>query len=242
MLDIKTTPGMAGISISGDLPDLQQLYDALSDVIGDESEEGSAYEMPALNILAICYELRKAWQGDRQVEFVDNGLSDDMRQNLKVLAPVRNVYFKTQIHLPEVLFDIMALNDFVEMCSRRLKIPDLDPTIQRVRCFQAEVTAVLQSVLDPGAAQRLARSIYGTVPRYKSFYSQYVDYLTDRYLKQTPEKRLQQIVPLARRLDVLGTDYQRLVAELAKTAAELNCSIPDLEPVSELPVLQDEEW
>jgi hypothetical protein len=242
MLTIRPTPRLAGLSISGDLQDLQALYEALSDIIGDESLEGGEYEMPALNILAICYELRQAWQGNRQVEFIENGLSDDMRQNLKVLAPARNVYFKTRIHLPEILFDIMTLNDFIEMGNRRTKLPDLDPVIQRVRCFQADVTAVLTELLDPAAGARLTRLIYGSVPRYRSFYTHYVDELTAKYLKQTPEKRQQQIIPLARRLDALGDDYRRLESDLVDTAAELNCQVSDLEPVTELPVLEDGEW
>jgi hypothetical protein len=242
MLSVKLTPKLAGLSISGDVQDLRELYDALSDIIGEEPIEGSDYEMPALSILAVCYELCEAWQGNRQVEFTDNGLSDEMRQNLKILAPLRNVYFKTRILMPEIIFDIMALNDFIENSSRKLKIPDLDPTIQRVRLFQALVASALQSALDPAAAKRLARLLYGTVPRFRSFYTHYVDDLTQKFLKQTPEKRRQQIVPLARRLDSLSDDYLRLAAELAATAADLHCQIPDLEPVSQIPGLEDEEW
>ncbi len=239
---IRATPNLAGISIRGDILDLQGLYDALSEILGEDTEPGSEYEMPALHILAICYELRQAWQGCRTVEFVENGMDANARQNLRTLGPPSNVYFQTRILLPQVLFAVMALYDFIEIHSRSLKIPALNREIQQVQLFQSEVVSALQEILEPAGAKLLARLVYGTVPRYRSFCTQYVDLLTEKYLKQTPEKRLQQIIPLARRLNELGSDYQRLLSDLAETAAELNCQIADLETINDPPVIADQEW
>jgi len=242
MLIIKPTARLAGLSISGDAEDLQRLYDALSEILGDEAETGSDYEMPALFILALCYELRQAWLGNRSVEFIENRLDADAQQNLKTLGPQRNVYFLTRIPLPEILFDIMALNDFVEARSRKAKLPALDRDIQMVQLFQAEAASAMQSLLDQAAAGRLARLIHGSLPRFSGFCTQYIDLLNQKYLSQTPEKRLQQIVPLARRINERGNDYQRLAADLAETAAELQCPVSELETVSDPPELMDSEW
>ena len=242
MLMIKPTPNLAGLSISGDSEDLQRLYDALLEIIGDEQEPGDPYEMPALYILAACYELRKALSGNRSVEFVPSRLDSDARHSLKTLGPQHNVYFMTRIHLPEILFDVMVLCDFVEIYSRRLKPAALNRDIQMVQLFQAEVTAALQSLLDPAAAVRLSRLIYGSVQRYRGYCTQYVDHLTARYLHLQPDKRRQQIMPLARKFNEKGPDYLRLEADLLETAAELGCLLADLESIDELPELADTEW
>lgn len=242
MLIIKPTPKLAGISISGDYEDFDRLYDALIEILGDEQEYGDDYEIPALYVLAACYELRQAVMGNRGIEFVASRLDADMQQNLKTIGPQHNVYYKTRIHLPEILFDIMALSDFVEIYSRKVKIPALNRDIQMVQLFQAEVTSALQSLLDLPAANRLAHLIYGVVPRFRGYCTQYVDQLTEKYLRQTPEKRRQQIIPLARKFNEKGLDYQRLMLELTEAASDLNCSIADLESINELPELTDQEW
>jgi hypothetical protein len=242
MLTVKPTPHLAGLFISGDFEDLQRLYDALLEILGDDQEPGNAYEMPALSILSVCYELRQAILGSRAVEFVPNRLDAETQQSLKTLGPQRNVYFKTKIGLPEILFDVMALNDFLEIYSRKVKYPSLNRDIQMVQLFQAEVTSCLQELLDASAATRLARLIYGVVPRYKGYCTQYVDQLSARHLHLAPDKRLLQILPIARKLNEKGPDYRRLENDLLETAAELGCPVADLESIHEQPVLPDQDW
>jgi len=89
MLTVKATPHLAGLAISGDYDDLQRLYDALMAVVDDHDEENeddeTDYELPALYILALCYEVRHAHQGERWLEFVDNGFSEEIQQYQKSL-------------------------------------------------------------------------------------------------------------------------------------------------------------
>ncbi len=242
MLIIKVTPKTAGLSICGDFEDFQRLYDALIEILGDEQAPGDEYEMPAVNILAVCYELRQAIMGNRAVEFVANRLDAEAQQNLKVLGPQRNVYYKTRIHLPEILFDIMALNDFIEIYSRKIKIPALNRDIQMIQLFQAEVTAALQTLMDAPAGARLAQLIYGVFPRFAGYCTQYVEQMTEKHLGMSPEKRRQNILPLARKFNEKGLDYNRLVVDLQETAAELQCPIYDLESIIDIPELSDQEW
>lgn len=242
MLTIRPTPLLAGLAISGDFDDLQRLYDALLEVTGDSQEPGDDYELPALAVLAVCHELRQAMQGSRGVEFVDNNLDDSVRQSLKILGPSRNIYYRTRIHLPAIIFVVMVLGDFIDIYSRSIKYPTFNRDIQEVQLFQAECAAALQSVIDPVSAGRLLPILYGTVPRFRSYLAQYVDQLTLRYLRLPPEKRRQQILTLARRINEKGADYLRFEADLLDTAAELHCSVADLESIDELPELTDPEW
>lgn len=244
MLTIKPTPNLSGLAISGDLEDISRLYDALMAVLGDDDETGGPYELPTLYILALCYELRHAYQGDRWLDFVDNGFNETIQQRQKKIAPQRNVYFQTRIELPEILFDLMVLSDFTEQYSAKIKgkLAGMDCDLLLVRWFQAEGAATLGRLLDDQAANRLKKLIYGSVPRFQDFYTQYVDYQTSRYLKLSPGKRLQQILPIARRYSDRGADYQRLARDLEETAAELHCGINDLQPIEEPRELADADW
>ncbi|HBP39050.1 MAG TPA: hypothetical protein DD640_10005 [Clostridiales bacterium] len=242
MITVTPTPRRVGVLIYGDLEDLHSLDDAIGNVLGDEASPGSEYEMPALQILAISYELRQAWLGQRQATFVGNGMSPAVQQALKKIGPAHNVYFQIRIAIPEILFDVMALGDFIEIHSRKARLPALDRDILIVQLFQAEVTAALQSLLFPAAAARLAELIYGTVPRFRNYYTHYVEMLNGRFMQLTPEKRVQQILPLARRISERGSDYLRFARNLEESAEELDCLPEDLETVSGSTALSAEEW
>ena len=119
MLKVETTPNNAGVTISGDFFDFDQLYEALHEIVGDE-DEYPAHGGARLRILGICYDLRHAKMGHRDFTFVFNGLTDEVRQWHGIVAPDRNVYLSIQVLWPELLFCTMALNDFAELRARKL--------------------------------------------------------------------------------------------------------------------------
>lgn len=77
MIAIESTANHAGVTIKGDFFDLYALYDALHEVVGDDYEYPYFYDV-RLRVLALCYDLRHAFMGDREVAFVDNGLDEEI--------------------------------------------------------------------------------------------------------------------------------------------------------------------
>lgn len=71
MLTLHNIPNLAGIEISGDYLDLDTLYLALHTIVGDEGEYGD-YEGARLRVLGVMYDIRHAFQGVREFEFVRN--------------------------------------------------------------------------------------------------------------------------------------------------------------------------
>ena len=64
MLSVKTTENLAGVTVSGTYWDLNALYDALTNVIGEE-ESYPEFEACRIRVLGLCYDIRHAYQGDR---------------------------------------------------------------------------------------------------------------------------------------------------------------------------------
>lgn len=93
--------------------------------------------------------MRHATMGNRDIEFVDNGVDEYKIKNLSTIAPDKNVYFVINILWPEILFIMMALNDFVRLyVKKRVKsscreVLDFhviwDNNISQVRIFQSAV-------------------------------------------------------------------------------------------------------
>ncbi len=242
MLKIGLTPKLAGLEILGDCQDLQRLHDAMVHIIGSETAHGEGYIMTAARLLDVAHELRMTSMGQRLACFFDNGVTDPVRQKHKILAPGKNIAFACRFLMPEALFAIMSISDFIERYNldRKSGLPDRDVLV--LELFQAEAINSLNALCEDGAARRLVLEIMGTVPRFENFYTQYIDLLCQSYLKLEPDDRRQQVMTLARSFNSPGIDYSQMVMDLEETASRMHCGIADLEPVSEVPDLTDQDW
>ena len=79
MLKVELTENYAGVTIYGDYNDLDFLYDSISYLIhGDPSSDGE-YIMQN-HLYGFLYDVRHAYQGDREIKLIDNNLQEDKRQ------------------------------------------------------------------------------------------------------------------------------------------------------------------
>lgn len=118
MLMIKNTKMLTGITVHGDYQDLNSLYDSLHKYLAfyfqnQENYDNDFYE----SLLGLCYDIRHAYQGDRNIESVENNA-----ENIGMLASCiyqmdeealtedrskyasGNLYFSVEILYPLALF------------------------------------------------------------------------------------------------------------------------------------------
>lgn len=81
MIIVEKTRTGNGITIKGDFFDLDRLYFSIFKFTGfhgiDSKCTFPGYEAVCENLLGLCYEIRHAWQGDRDIEQVYNGIQDN---------------------------------------------------------------------------------------------------------------------------------------------------------------------
>ena len=69
-----------GVSLKGDFFDLDRLYFAIYKYTGFHGIDGKCifpgYDAICENLLGLCYEIRHAWQGNRNIEQVYNGIHE----------------------------------------------------------------------------------------------------------------------------------------------------------------------
>ena len=222
MITVTSTPNHAGVSIRGDHHDLQQLYDALREVVGGEGQFPSQ-TVARLRVLGLCYDIRHALMGDREVEFVDNGMHADLKRHLGILAPDKNVYYAWRTYWPEILFITMALNEFAEGHDRRAKRKHWDPVVAAVRAFQAAVADCIRDTVPETAVVRMLNAMNGRFSTYERYCTQYIDMWNVKFLKMTPEKRLKQLSVIAKRFDEKDADYWSIQAVVKAAAREHGC-------------------
>lgn len=73
MIIIETTPNLYGVSIKGDYNDLNELYDSLSRYLGFYCENEESFPYYGYEyLLSLNYDLRHAYQGDRETDIQEN--------------------------------------------------------------------------------------------------------------------------------------------------------------------------
>lgn len=184
MISIKATENNTGVSIIGDFNDFQKLYDSLHMIVGNEDEFRS-YEDVRTRVLGLCYDIKHALLGDREFEFVDNGLDDYHKVKLSMISSSKNLYFKINVLWPEVIFIAIVLNDFLKLYAGKKakrayevfteKKTAWDSTIAMIRLFQSCVAECIQETLSSNMAVRALNLMCENYQSFDNYITQYID-------------------------------------------------------------------
>ncbi|HKM42654.1 MAG TPA: hypothetical protein VJZ70_01525 [Limnochordia bacterium] len=232
MLTLESTPNHAGVTIKGDFFDLYELYDALHEVVGEEEEYPSHYDV-RLRVLALCYDLRHAYMGHREITFVDNGLDDELKRWQGILAPDKNVYLSVNVLWPELLFYTMVLNDFAQLHANKQtktrydrfedKNVIWDPSLAQVRLFQSAVFECIRQTVSPTVVGRIKNMMVHDWPFFGDYTTQYLDVLNMRFLELDREKRVKNISIMVKRIVEKDDEYQHYWRAIHQEAKANNC-------------------
>ena len=249
MIFVKNTSNYTGVTIYGDQLDFENLYEALYTIVGDE-EEFVDFDSSRIRILGVCYDLRHALMGDREVEFVDNGIDNEKKRNMSVLAPEKNIYFKINVLWPEILFVIMALNDFIYLYARKKvkkrynlmldKQNIWDESIATVRDFQAAISKNIKATVSEASFSRMINVMNNDNRLFDNYTWQYLDILNCRFIDMDREKRLKSIPTMAKRIAEFGEEYKKVKVEIVAAAKQYNTNEDNINPLVDYP--EDFEW
>ncbi|MCL5781501.1 MAG: hypothetical protein M1119_11555 [Firmicutes bacterium] len=249
MIHVKNTPNNTGVAIYGDNMDFEELYEALHTVVGDEGEFVS-YDTARIRVLGVCYDIRHALQGDREIEFVDNGMDADKMKWMSVITPDKNVYLKINVLWPEMLFVTMALNDFIRLYARKKakksydvmldRLNIWDESIAHVRVFQAAIAKCIKKTVSEASFRRMMNLMNKDYTWVDGYATQYLDILNCRFLDMSREKRLKSIPTIAKRLAELGDEYRQVKAEIVVAAKKYNTAENNIRALVDYP--EHIEW
>ena len=238
MLTLSNTPNFAAISICGDYLDLDTLYMSLLTIVGDE-EEFPSYEGARLRILGVCYDIRHAFQADREFEFVQNGMDADRMKVLGMITPEKNLYYKMNVYYPEVLFVTLAINDFIRLYAKKqaksAPFPLLDKKnlwdvhIASARLFQSMVASCLKDVVTEASFKRMMNLLNKDYTWTDGYATQYLDMLNIRYLNAEDREDREKLLPIVvKRMVEKGKEYQEIERDVREMAKANNCSKEDI--------------
>ena len=235
MITIKNTENLTGVTISGDFNDLYNLVDVFYAITIDEfSEKHKRHIEMSTRVLGLCYDVRHAYQGDREVEFVDNGMDENKMKFHSIIAPRGNVYYQCNYLYPEMYFVMLALNELVELRIKDLtktkyifkealdKTVIWDDKIAIIRSFQAEFVKCVKETLTEASFKRWLTVMNSDYIGIENIAGQYLDLLNIEYINMTKEKRLKNMSSIARKIVKYrdDSDHQEIKDVVAEAAKE----------------------
>lgn len=204
-----------------------------------------------LRVLGICYDIRHALMGHREVAFVENRLDEYKMMQLSINASDKNVYLTLNVLWPEVLFVLMALNDFIKVYARKqaknnyFALLDYrnvwDPTIATVRNFQAAIAKCMTETIPETSVNRVMKLMNHDYSWSDHYATQYVDELNCKFIGMEAEKRIKNITVMAKRIAEKGREYQAVNEAVLKAAREYNCHMTEIR-MSSLEYPESIEW
>lgn len=249
MIQVKNTRNDAGVTVCGDFHDFEALYDSLHTIVGDEWE-WEAFEGGRLRVLGVCYDIRHAIMGDREVNFVENGLDPDKMRHLSIVANDKNIYLAFNVLWPEILFVTMVLNDFIRLYAKKQAKNNYhtfsdyrtvwDSSIANIRSFQAAIANCIKETIPEASVNRVLKLMNDDYTWSDHYVTQYLDELNCKFIEMNAEKRLKNISIMAKRLKEMGSEYQAVKEAVLAAARKYNCNMTELRLTTEYPEII--EW
>ena len=227
------TPNLLGFKVSGDYDELDELYDSVWSISmnDDSSDKRFGLGTPdlalmATRLLALCYDLRHAYQGSRNVELVPNGMDEEKAKWHGVEVPEQNVCYSVEILYPELMYEMMAINYFLDirktMIAKEQKLAtvrnlgaqlEMDSVEGCLRRFQGKVLDALSAECSSGRFKKITADIGRSYSLIPNMYTQWLDILNADYASMSPKKRAQSFATIVRDLSYFNYHEQYLMVK-----------------------------
>ena len=239
MIKVTSTPNNLGARVSGSFDDFSRLYDAIHEVAGMEGEY-KRHTCSFFRTLGFCYDLRHAIQGDRQFEFCENRLDENMPLPGNMIASSRNLRMAFDTMWPEMLFVMAALNDLIILYSHKLTREKVlfmcdkniawDGNIAAVRGLQAAVADHFRATLAAPAYSKINNALNRgySITVLDGYAGQYIDILNHRFAKLDRKARLTTLPGFAKKITEMNAEYRELKDFVETEAKKKGCDISDI--------------
>ncbi len=123
MIEVSLTKNLAGIMLSGDCNDLDNIIKSLYTITINEHAETKniKYIDMSTRVLELAYDIRHALQGDRGFEFIDNGMTKEIMKYHNTIASNKNVYYSCSYIFTEMVYCMLAINELIDLKARGKK-------------------------------------------------------------------------------------------------------------------------
>ena len=225
MIQAKVTKNLTGISIQGDYDDFNDLVNAIYRMTGVDCNEAGLYGEVNMRLLGLCYDIRHAYMGDREVVLKDNVLNEELKEEKGIKNCNQNIYHSVNILYPEALFLALAIpNIFIsckyyyygkrDECDQEFKMFSSNSDYLKDKALLTLLSAVifqsLEEVIGSDEFNKVYKLIKNSREYYMHYVTQYVDYCNLEFLKTDINKRKDKLIDITKKFIKPSKEYQRM--------------------------------
>ena len=231
MLKVKLTENYTGVTICGDYDDLDFLYDSINHLIHGDSANINEY-MIQNHLYCFLYDLRHAYQGQREAILVRNNLDDYTRENFnfkKKDITDKNVYFCFNYLLTDLLLDMVLIKYFIRKIDK--KENDIyNPYVNMVNYFYSLVLQSLEDILTEVKFNEIKNGLLKSIVTDDTYIPQWFEIISIDYINMTKSKREKEFMHIADSIyNYIDYDeYYVMKKRIEKICNEKNCNLSQL--------------
>lgn len=257
MLKIKPTENLTGITLQGDFNDFYELVESIYRLTGFEEIYDDVYYGVKNRLLGMCYDIRHAYMGDRDIVLEDNGMDNELMKWHGMITPTQNVYYSVNVLFPEAIFIaasvpmmyIHAYRYYGESNKKRAVENEhmIMPYSYYLRdkanldVLFAGIWKALGEVIGDEELEKILELKGRTNEHFIRYATQYIDKCNIDYLKTDVEKRKDKLKNTVKRIVKKPQAYLNMEADLMYWAMEYNTSMYELrDPKLKYP--EEIEW
>ena len=231
MLKVELTENYSGVTIYGDYDDFDYLYDSINYLIHEDPISDKEYTMQN-HLYGFLYELRHAYQGQRDAVLIDNALNDNTREWFdfkKKDITDKNIYFRFNYLLPDLILDMVLINYFIKKVDK--KNNDIyNLYINMVNFFYSVVLHSLENLLTEIKFNKIKKGLLNSVITDSMFIPQWFEIISIDYAHMTKKQREKEFMHIMDAIYNYGDyeEYLKMKIDMEKLCKEKNCSLNNL--------------
>lgn len=238
MIKVSPTKNLLGVTIQGDYYDFSELVESIYRITTCAEKYGDIYYAVSNRLLAICYDIRHAYQGDREVALKDNGMNKELMEWHEVKASCENVYYSFNVFFPQAIFVAFSANKLCDYSSyygknnnellEQYPVTAFIGDKANIDILCAGIYQALEEVIGKEEMKKLLRLKNKEDEYYIYYLPQFIDKYDMDLLKTSVDKRANKIKTIARGIACKPKSYYDLEYAFKTAANEQNVSIYEL--------------
>ena len=259
MITMQPTEQLVGINVQGDYYDFEAFVDAAHRLTGMWPDEDytDPYYSCSNRLLGICYDIRHAYQGDREVVVKDNGLNREVMKYHNLVMSDQTVYYSVNILFPEAIFVATTSEKFLSYAQKYYgkngkklmekegwplyyEYPQYLKDCAVIRSFACLIWGAVGDVIGEAALERILNS-QSPYEAYIGYAAQYIDKYDIELINAKPDKRAGKLKTMAKKIVDPDNSYYQVYADVSAAARAYGCSIHEVhDPDLDFP--EEIEW
>lgn len=176
MLKVKVTENYVGVKITGSYDDLNYLYDCFSYFTDNYESKSEKEEMVKTYILGLLYDIRHAYQGDREV-------IEDKECN----------YYSFNAVIPELIVNMVFLKNIL-INKYKKEITEYNTELNYIKYFYSLVLDSLSEFITPIRLNKIRKSILNADVEKEIDCPRWFEKIVVLYLNLSKKKRMEELV------------------------------------------------